>query len=62
MSIDLFKVGVIAYVLSGVIAFGHAYNNIDLPDDRRVLGAILWGMASPLYWSVQIFSLDDEAK
>ena len=63
MSKDIgFKIAISAYVLGAVLTFGHSYRNIEIEeavfiseDEKRASGAIVCGIAFPLYWSVQAF-------
>jgi len=55
----------IAYVLGFILTFGHAFNEIDknyissngsnLRAEANTAGALMCGLAFPLYWSVQAF-------
>jgi predicted transglutaminase-like protease len=63
----------IAYILSGVLAFGHSMNHYSqeiyvlstnksyqMPEDVKVFGSLTNAAFSPLYWSMVAFDKDSK--
>lgn len=62
MSIDLFEVGFIVYLLCGIITFGHAYNHIEVNYGDEVIGGMFCGMGFPLYWAAHFYKSINASK